>query len=65
MINNGYKNHFFGSIVSIYNDIAKGREYLIIDGQQRITTINLLLLAIYNILSENKLKSGVIIKEKY
>lgn len=64
MINNGYKNHFFGSIVSIYNDIAKGREYLIIDGQQRITTINLLLLAIYNILSENKLKSGVIIKEK-
>lgn len=56
MINNGYKNHFFGSIVSIYNDIAKGREYLIIDGQQRITTINLLLLAIYNILSENKLK---------
>ena len=46
MIKNNYKNHFFGTIVSIYNDSGRNREYLVIDGQQRITTISILLLAI-------------------
>lgn len=64
MIKNNYKTHFFGTIVSIYNDSARNREYLIIDGQQRITTISLLLLAIYNLLESERLNSNTIIKEK-
>ena len=52
MIKYKYKNHFFGTIVSIYNDSGRNREYLIIDGQQRITTISILLLAIVNIIKE-------------
>lgn len=64
MIKNNYKTHFFGTIVSIYNDSARNREYLIIDGQQRTTTISLLLLAIYNLLDSGRLTSNTIIKEK-
>lgn len=64
MIKNNYKTHFFGTIVSIYNDSARTREYLIIDGQQRTTTISLLLLAIYDLLDKGRLKSNTIIKEK-
>ena len=33
--------NFFGSLVSVYNDSSE--EYLIIDGQQRVTTVSLLL----------------------
>ncbi len=44
----GYKSHFFGSIVYVENDIGGCNEYIIIDGQQRITTVSLLLLAIRN-----------------
>ncbi len=45
------KSHFFGSVVS---QKATGRyeNFLIIDGQQRLTTISLLLLAIYNLINE-------------
>ena len=50
---NNCKMHFFGSIVSVYNGFSE--EFLIIDGQQRITTISLLLLAIHNILKEAKI----------
>ena len=50
--------------LSIYNDSGRNREYLIIDGQQRITTISILLLAIVNIIKENRLKANGIIKEK-
>lgn len=45
--------HFFGSLVSVNN--GKFEEYLIIDGQQRVTTISILLLAMHNILKEGKL----------
>lgn len=48
-------SHFFGSIVCVYDSDSRGNEYLIVDGQQRITTISLLLLAIYNLL-----QSGVV-----
>lgn len=51
---NNFKTHFFGSIVTVYNDKSKKREYIIIDGQQRITSISLLLIAIYKILMQNK-----------
>ena len=45
--------HFFGSIVCVYN--GSDEDFLIIDGQQRITTVSLLLLAMRNILQEGKL----------
>lgn len=40
------KNHFFGSMVSALPEDMSRDEYLIIDGQQRLTTISLLLLTI-------------------
>ena len=49
----GRSMHFFGSLVSVYNGVSE--EFLIIDGQQRVTTVSLLLLAIHNILKEGKL----------
>lgn len=45
LIKKNLNTHFFGSIVCKPEDIEK---VIIIDGQQRITTISLLLLAIYN-----------------
>ena len=44
------KSHFFGSIVSVYNPDGENMEFQIIDGQQRLTTISLLLLAMYNLM---------------
>ena len=58
VIRRGRKSHFFGSIVSVHND-GEFNEYLVIDGQQRLTTISLLLLAMYNLM-----KNGVLIPEK-
>ena len=56
------RTHFLGSIVSIYHYDGDDREYLIIDGQQRLTTLSILLLAIYKIINNNLLKTDV--KEK-
>lgn len=53
LIINKRKMHFFGSLVSVYN--GSSEDFLIIDGQQRVTTISLLLLAMHNILKEQKL----------
>lgn len=58
VIRRGRKSHFFGSIVSVHND-GEFNEYLVIDGQQRLTTISLLLLAMYNLM-----KNGVLTPEK-
>ena len=55
LILNNRDTHFFGSLVSVNN--GKFEEYLIIDGQQRVTTISLLLLAMHNILKEKKLEA--------
>lgn len=52
-INKSKEKYFFGSIVSVYNDFARDREYLIIDGQQRIASISLLILALYKIIKNN------------
>ena len=41
------KNHFFGSLVSVQGSGAY--EFLIIDGQQRITTVSLMLIAMVNV----------------
>lgn len=48
--------HFFGSIVSSRDDQLGMQEYLIIDGQQRLTTVSLMLLALHNLMVEGKIK---------
>ncbi|MGL5821661.1 MAG: DUF262 domain-containing protein, partial [Sarcina sp.] len=40
------RKHFLGSIVTLYNHTCNNKEYIVIDGQQRIITISLLLIAI-------------------
>ena len=57
VIENDRESHFFGSIVSVANTKGASCEMLIIDGQQRITTISLLLLALVNLLKEGKIIS--------
>ncbi len=51
----GRKSHFFGSIVSSVVPNGSKMEYHIIDGQQRLTTVSLLLLAISNLVKEQKI----------
>lgn len=52
------RSHFFGSIVSAQDDQSGMHEYLIIDGQQRLTTVSLMLLAMHNLLAENKIEAS-------
>lgn len=59
VIRNGRKSHFFGSIVSVYNPDGASDEFWVIDGQQRLTTVSLLLLAMYNLL-----KKGIVVPAK-
>lgn len=54
IVRKGRSSHFFGSIVSVHSD-GEFNEYLIIDGQQRLTTISLLMLAMYNVM-----KAGIL-----
>lgn len=57
IIRQNRKSHFFGSIVSVQSESGTMEEFLIIDGQQRLTTISLLLLAIYHLLSSGEMVS--------
>ena len=50
-------SHFFGSIVASVVPNKGIMEYHIIDGQQRITTLMLIFLAVYHLLDEGKLVS--------
>lgn len=52
VIKTGRPSHFFGSIVAS----TEGDDYIIIDGQQRITTVSLLLLALVNLITEEKVE---------
>lgn len=54
IIRDNRESHFFGSIVSAVVPNGSKIEYHIIDGQQRLTTISLLLLAISNLIKEGK-----------
>lgn len=53
VIRDNRNSHFFGSIVSVYNPDGRNTEFLVIDGQQRLTTVSLLLLAMYNLIEKN------------
>lgn len=55
VIKNKRRSHFFGSLVSVYEPSGRNTEFFVIDGQQRLTTVSLLLLAMYNLI-----KSGII-----
>ncbi len=61
---NQLATHFFGSIVFVGDDNASGPEYSIIDGQQRLTTISLLLLAIYNYINDKNIESKILNAKK-
>lgn len=66
VISDNRESHFFGSIVSF----TDGRECTIIDGQQRITTVSLLLLALCNLIDDkliecNDKQLSQIIREDY
>ena len=50
------KSHFFGSIVSTLAAGGSGSDFLIIDGQQRITTVSILFVAIVNLLHCKKIQ---------
>ena len=54
VVRNHRMSHFFGSIVSSYQPNGRYVEYLVIDGQQRLTTVSLLLLAMYTLIKEGK-----------
>ena len=53
------KDHFIGSIVYISIGTATGPEYNIIDGQQRITSVMLLLKALYDSSNDEMLKKQI------
>jgi uncharacterized protein with ParB-like and HNH nuclease domain len=55
---NKRESHFFGSIVEVNSRIGLTNENLIIDGQQRLTTVSLLIIAIVNYLKNQKLKNS-------
>lgn len=54
----GRSSHFFGSIVSQIVPDGSKIEFHIIDGQQRLTTVTLLLLAICNMVKAGRVKSN-------
>lgn len=57
LVKQNRNSHFFGNIVSMVSGTGAKIEYLIIDGQQRITTVTLLLLAMRNLLHDGVIQS--------
>ena len=52
------EGHFFGSVVTVENEDGFSTERLVIDGQQRVTTVSLLLLAMYRLLDKGEVVSS-------
>jgi uncharacterized protein with ParB-like and HNH nuclease domain len=70
VVKNKRASHFFGSIVYLYNDETEehGQEFIIIDGQQRITTLTLLMIALVHTQEELKKDDNLdiaLIKNEY
>jgi uncharacterized protein with ParB-like and HNH nuclease domain len=70
VVENKRSSHFFGSVVYLYNDENEdnGQEFIIIDGQQRITTLTLLMIALLHTQEEFKKDDNldiVLIKDEY
>lgn len=59
----GFRTHFLWTIV-VYSDDGYGKELYVIDGQQRLTTLSLLLLAIYKLLSTGEISSETVNSEQ-
>lgn len=51
------RSHFFGTISSVITTDGISTEFLVIDGQQRLTTLSLLFLAMRNLLNAGIIKS--------
>jgi uncharacterized protein with ParB-like and HNH nuclease domain len=62
MVREKRTNHFFGSIVEIGGDYSGEKQ--IIDGQQRLTTVYLLILALVKLLEEGKITTSTMIPRK-
>lgn len=59
IMNSGPPNtHFFGTLVVQSNEAGLVKEEVVIDGQQRITTVSLILLAIANLFDNKKISSS-------
>ena len=52
------EGHFFGSVVTVENEDGFSTERLVIDGQQRVTTVSLLLLAMYRLLDKGEVETS-------
>lgn len=57
LITSDKKSHFFGSIVTAHQHGGDGESFVIIDGQQRITTVSLLFLAMINAVKNGDAKA--------
>jgi len=57
LITSEKKSHFFGSIVTAHPHGSARESFVIIDGQQRITTVSLLLLAMINAVKNGDAKA--------
>ncbi|WP_320047824.1 DUF262 domain-containing protein [uncultured Ilyobacter sp.] len=67
IVDKNRKTHFLGTIVYIANnevDMIDFREFLLIDGQQRVTTTMLLLKALYDKLKEKDTDSSIKLSKK-
>lgn len=63
------RSHFFGSIVSVVTPSPNVTEYMIIDGQQRLTTVSLIMAALCNLIDSGDLEDpnnlSTMVKNEY
>ncbi|MEI7667943.1 MAG: DUF262 domain-containing protein, partial [Erysipelotrichaceae bacterium] len=63
------RSHFFGSIVSVVTPSPNVTEFMIIDGQQRLTTVSLIMAALCNLIESGELQDpnnlSTMVKNEY